>query len=53
MDEMIKNCYKIIERSDEEIQIKLSALYIIRDLMETCQVPCIRLIEVFILPIIY
>jgi hypothetical protein len=32
---------------------KLSALEIVRDLMESCQVPCISLIEVYILPILY
>ena len=34
-------------------ETKLEALNIVKDLMQTCEVPCIHLIEVYILPVIY
>lgn len=32
---------------------KLNALIMIKELMETCQIPCINLIEVYVLPVVY
>lgn len=37
----------------EQPATKLNALYVVRDLIETCQVPCLNLVETFMLPIVY
>lgn len=50
---MIKYCYNILLEGKEQPETKISTLYLLKDLLESCEVPCVNLIEIYILPIIY
>ena len=43
----------MLSDAKESPETKLTALELIKDLIETCEVPCMHLLEVYILPVIY
>jgi hypothetical protein len=50
---MVRHCHCILVEDRETPTTKVAALEIVRDLLETCQVPCVNLLEVYLLPFVY